>query len=433
MITFDLSTGRPSATSPLAFAQQARVLPGTTAPISRRVVAIALVLALLTGLVAGQLASVLHQPFEIAPVQGSGRLELLAADYYDAANGLLAGDGSDRFEAIVGADYVGHVDVSQTLERKDELLAHLEDLHSAFPRARMETQVVSSSVDLAVMRVEVVGATQGMLLGTALQRPNPAPHIETLRFAGDRLVERWGAPASPVNIEQLGSTIYEPTIAVPMRLRLERITLAADGLLSLPANTNHLVLVESGTVTLLGSDRPMRTATPVDIQPGELTVAAGSGPYRLTNSEQTGATFLLLRLVWHGPDEGAILSLALPAASKDVGANRITLATSAGLTTDREPWKVTLTRVTLQAGVAIGTHLVDGVEIVALENGKLFVSGSACDSRCVETHDGRSAVITDDLHLEGTEGFAAARGAEVSYEPAGAGETTFLMITIARI
>ncbi len=92
-----------------------------------------------------------------------------------------------------------------------------------------------------------------------------------------------------------------------MQLRLERITLAVDGLLSLPANTNHLVLVESGTVTLLGSDRPMRTATPVDIQPGELTIAAGSGPYRLTNGGPTEATFLLLRLEWHGQDLSTFL------------------------------------------------------------------------------------------------------------------------------
>ena len=134
-------------------------------------VTFALVLALLTGLMAGQLASVLRQPFEIAPVHGSGKLTLLAGDYYDAVNGLLAGDGSDRFEAIVGTDYVGHAGVDETLERKDELLAHLENLHSVFPRARLETQVVSSSVDLVVMRVELVGATQGMLLGTALQRP----------------------------------------------------------------------------------------------------------------------------------------------------------------------------------------------------------------------------------------------------------------------
>ncbi len=100
---------------------------------------------------------------------------LLAGDYYDAVNGLLAGDGSDLLEAIVGTDYVGHAGVDETLERKDELLAHFEDLHSVFPRAHLEAQVVSSSVDLVVMRIELVGASQGMLLGTALQRPTTAP------------------------------------------------------------------------------------------------------------------------------------------------------------------------------------------------------------------------------------------------------------------
>ncbi len=433
MTTFDLSTGRPSATNQPAVSHQAFVQPGETTSISRRAVTIALVLALMTGLVAGQLASVLHQPFEIVPVQGSGRMALLVDDYYDAVNSLLAGEGSDLLETIVGTDYVGHAGVSETIERKDELLAHLEDLHSTFPKAHLKTQVVSSSVDLVVMRIELVGATQGMLLGTALQRPNTAPDMETLRFAGDRLVERWGVPVSPVELDELGSTSYEPMFAAPMELRLERVTLAMDGRLSLPGNTSHLVLVESGTVTLLGSDRPMHAATAVDLQQGELTIASRGGPYRLTNSAQTGTTFLLLRLQWRGTDPSTHSTSTVPPASDEFGANRTTLFTGAALRTPIQPWIVTLTRVTLQAGVVIGTHLVDGAEIVAIETGKLFVAGNACESRCVETHAGRSAFITDDLHLEATEGFAATRGADVSYEPAGAGETTFLLITIAGV
>ncbi len=348
-------------------------------------------------------------------------MTLLAGDYYDAVNGLLAGDGSDLLEAIVGTDYVGHTGVDETLERKDELLAHFADVHAVFPRAHLEAQVVSSSVDLVVMRIELAGTSQGTLLGTELQRPSTTPLIETLRFADDRLVERWGAPSSPVNLDQLGSTSHKPEIAAPMQLRLERITLALDGLLELPGNINYLMLVESGTVTFLGSDRPMRTATPVDIQQGELVTASHNGPYRLTNGGSAEAAFLLLRLEWHGQNLSTFLPQSPPAASKDVGAERITLAFSTELATDREPWQFTLTRVTLQAGVVIGPHLVEGAEIVALETGKLFIVGGACESRCFETHAGRSEPITDEVNLEATDGFAATRGAEISYEPAGAG------------
>ena len=131
---------------------------------SGTVAIIAVVLALLTGSVAGALSNAVRHPLRVDPPEHSGRIALLANDYYEQVNLLLSGKGPDGLKQVIAAGYAGHQAGGAELERAGDLLAQLDDLRAIFPKAHLETRLISTSRDTAVVQVTLLGTAGGSVL-----------------------------------------------------------------------------------------------------------------------------------------------------------------------------------------------------------------------------------------------------------------------------
>jgi hypothetical protein len=426
---FCMGDGMVSIDSPTGL--RAPVERGRSSRVSGAIVAVAIVLALLTGSVGAALTNVVRHPLRVAPPENSGRLTLLAEDYYEQLNQLLAGKGSDGLRNVIGAGYTGHRVGNADPENSDDLLAQLDDLHAIFPEARLETNVIATGRDTAVVQVTLLGAVGGSVLGIPVAPVAEIPWIETLRFEGDRLAERWATTQSPVAVEMLGTARYTSADGGALQPRLERVTLDANGHVDLPANTAHLVLVEAGGLRIEAQSGSIYAAPPaVTMTEGETTISAGKKPVRITNSGSAAASFLLLRIENDGPGT-AQLEAQQQSGNADQGVlARVILAAGTPTDADPEPWSVSIARVTLQAGVTLVSHQIGGTEFVAVETGELIAVGEDCQSRCVETAAETTTFISGAALLHESQGFSA-YNANISYEAAGSSTTTLVLVVIS--
>ncbi len=403
-------------------------------------------LALLTGLVAGQLTLPSRDNFGSPAYAPSAKAELLAAGYYDAVNRYLSGEGPSRLETLIHPDYIGHPAESEAGESRVALLARLDGLKRSFPHIQLRTEVISADSQLVVVRVAVAGTSGGDLAGMPIEVLEAPSEIEVLRFDGDELVERWSHLQWPAILEVQGTALHTTSVASPLQPRLERIILESDETMELADGTAYLIATETGELEIEGQERPSISATelltnfavpivadvPITLRGGELALAAHNGPYTIHSSGSGPDTFLLFQIE-NFVRESQLSSMPFqgPPAS-GTATERITLATSLEIESDERPWVISIGRVTLATGTVLASHEVDGVEIVVVESGELRTQVDDCTDRCFVTREGSSTFVSGETLLQEADGFSAAQGATIAYDSGASGSATFLLITIAR-
>lgn len=213
--------------------------------------------------------------------------------------------------------------------------------------------------------------------------------------------------------------------------------------MALGIGSAHLLHVESGTLTIQGYAGPSRTpaytkgessvlfagALPIQLNEGELALAAGYGPYQLENSGSGLATLLLLRITSGVRNWSQGYPVFPVTALSDSDISRVVVANGSEIETDSTSWQISIGRVTLTKGSSLAVHPIGGSETVVVESGDLLVAGTNCELRCVATKEGSSQYIADETLLQGFQGFSASQNATVSYAPLGTG-ATFLIFTI---
>jgi predicted ester cyclase len=420
--------------------------PDRTAPTSRRAVYCAIVLALLTGLVAGQLAAPSHHDFGSPALAPSAKAALLAADYYGAVNRYLQGDHPDRLETLIRPDYIGHPVENAAGENRDELLARLDGVKRMFPSLQLNAEVLSADSRLVVVRVTINGTSGGVLAGISIETTAAPAEIEVLRFDEDTLAERWSHAQWPATFDLHGTVLHTTAPASPLQPRLEHITLEPHGQMELAFGTAFLIETETGALEVqrqedastpaaeqrAASTVPLVGAEPVTLRVGELAIAALGGPYTIRARGDGAATFLLLRIE-NFLRESDLSSMAFQGLSPTSPMpDHLALAHAVVVESDEQPWVISIGRVTLASETVLASHPIEGAEIVVVESGMLQISTRDCTTRCIETHAGTSEFVSGKTALQETDGFSAAQGASVSYGAGPAGEATFLLITIAR-
>jgi predicted ester cyclase len=398
---------------------------------SRHLMTLAMVMALLTGLVVSQLFGVVGRPMDVAPSQHTERTARFALAYYDALNHALSSKDAGPLEALLGHDYIGHVPASGTLERRDALLDQIEDLRSTFPGTRLEAEVLSSSAHLVVVRVVLEASVRGKVLEIPLEQSAPQSSIEILRFEGSELVERWGAAWWPVVLEPLASIDYMPVAATVLQPRLERVTLHIDGRMSLMPNASHLVLVETGTLTVDGTHTQRASGIPpFQIIPGSPTALSAHGSYSISNSGNAETTFLLLRMQLARAKSEQFEAFWESGGFGEGIASRSVLIAGNETPSVKGVWTVSIVRLSLAPGIALAEHRIDGAELLVVEQGTIVVDGRSCTSRCAHTTDGAARVVSGDVVVDAQKGFAV-QDASVAYRTLGESPATVLLIQIA--
>lgn len=421
--------------------------PDQATPATRRTWLCAVVLALLTGLVLGQLDVASRQDFGSPALVSSANAAPLAVGYYDAINRYLRGGSSGQLETLILPDYTGHPVERERGETRDELLARLDGLKRSFPELQLRAEVISADRHLVVAHVAVAGTAGGTLAGIPIEVEEAPPAVEVLRFEGDLLVERWSTLHWPATLDVQGSTVYSTAAANPLQPRLERISLEPQAQMELASGTIFLIETETGVVQVQGQARVSTPVVegldgatavhsvggdPVTLHTGEVGLTGRNGPYIIRALNDEPATFLFLQIenVIRQSDVTSMQSQALP-IQRSVN-DSVVLASALEIESDAHPWIVSIGEVTLANGSVLAAHQVDGVEIVVVESGELRTRVGECATQCIATTAGTSRYVTGETVLQTDEGFSTAQGGTVAYEPGASGPVTFLMITIAR-
>lgn len=399
---------------------------------SKRSMTLALLMALLTGFVASQFLGTVGRPLAVAPSQHPERTARFAIAFFESVNHALASKDAGSLEQVLGSDYVGHAPASATLERRDDLLQQVADLQRTFPGSRLEVEVISSSANLAVVSVELRTATSGSVLDIPLEQSTPGFTIETLRFDGNQVVERWGAAWWPAKLDLLASVAFSPFVATVLQPRLERFTLDAGGSLSLLRDASHLLLVETGTLTVNGTPSQVASGVePFQVIPGSPIVLSAYGSYSISNTSTVETTFLSLRMhVARVASEQFEAFWASGGFSEGIK-SRTVLVSGDDIPSVKGLWTVSIARLTLAPGTALAEHRLEGAELVVVERGAIAVDGRSCASACAHATGDPGGVARGDLVLDAQEGFAV-KDSSVAYRPLGTSPATVLWITISR-
>jgi hypothetical protein len=358
----------------------------------RAVVPLALVLALVSGVVLAEARLVVLAPIAaVGPDPQAHAGDTVVRRFYAAANTVLRTGDPAALDAAVALDLVEHSAEPPLPPTRAGLARSLLALRAAFPRARLAVEgvVVQASAAAARVRVDGLAAGDGAVWGP----------VDLFRWDGDRVVEHWGAFAAPALPEPLAQVplAVRPPAAHTLLLQREAYP-AGAGRRVRAAYGARLLCVEAGALSVLVDPRSPASARVVPAA-GTVVGQAPAGPGEearladgacvlfpegavatVANAGTAPATALRVEVVAAGStgtDAGSFptaggLEDGVPGAGLVrrwylAGAPRIALPVGAAT--------LTLARRTLAPGEA-AAQAAPGPVLVAVEAGQLALAGA---------------------------------------------------------
>ncbi len=405
----------------------------------------ALGLALLTGLTLGQLTLLGGSSFEKPPGRPTEATRT-GMEFYDAIDVYLATGQTGELQTLVQPDFVDHIDGQSATIGFGALLSQLEVAARIRFRGRLTVTPISSSGDLVRLAVSIPPGADATILGLPVTQTEVSAFSDTLRIVDGRVAERWSDLQLPVTLTPLASTVWDPPPASQMLPAIKRMTALSGSTMTLQLGTAHVILVESGALTITESPRgaasslpefasdstELADAQPLVALPGSVVVAAGNSPYRITNEGPAVARALLIRIA------GYALSTDLPAvgaigtSQNDVGVQIETLSVANALPNRKGAWTIEIGRATFAPGTTIPTHEVAGSELIVVEQGALEAE-SRHHARNVASRRSRGAgaFAIEQTPIRAGQGISASDGATSAYRVAGSAPATLLIVTVA--
>ena len=184
-------------------------------------------------------------------------------------------------------------------------------------------------------------------------------------------------------------------------------------------NASHLVLVETGTLTIDGT--PTQRASgmdPLQVAPGSPVALSAQGSYSISNSGNVETTFLLLRMQLAGVASEQFEAFWESGGFSQGISGRTVLIAGSEMPSQKGLWTVSIVHVSLAQGMALAEHHVSGAELLLVEHGTIVAAGQRCASECVHMANGVSRVVGGDVVVEAGEGFAI-QDAAVAYRTLG--------------
>jgi hypothetical protein len=323
-------------------------------------------------------------------------------------------------------------------------LRMLDELRPFVGSEGLTATSLTSSGNLVRFSVEMPKA-DAVILGLPIAQTEDSVHIEILRIADGGIAERWSDLHLPVAVTSLASITWNPQTATQVVPAIERITMLRGSTMTLRYGTAHIVLVESGSLTVIGTPRgaasnlpefppdaaAIADAEPVVGLPGSAVLAAGSSPYTIVNDGPAVARALLIRIAGYALSTDQPTFGTLGASQDDVGVQIETLSASNALPNHKGDWTIEIGRATLAPGTTIPVHGVAGSELILVEEGALDAKLGPCGGRCIRTDAGAGAIAVEQTTLQVGQGISASDGATSAYEVASAIPATLLIVTVA--
>lgn len=360
----------------------------------RPIMPLALVLAVATGLVLGELGPAVIPPPE--PAETAGLFAANAATvrrFYDAVEGALRTGDTAPLDALLTADFVEHAAHPGQTSDRDGLARYLRALHRSAPSLAVTADDIVAQGDRVAVRVRVDGVDDNSAGGLPPVTGRMWGTFDLFRLREGRIAEHWG--------DDLGLAITEPLLEVGVDVtppaekwvEVGRLTYPPGGAQGGWTSGPTIISVEEGSLTVAYDAISPEAATLVpaaaprrDVASGETvaleegdTLALTSGSFfEVRNHGTLPGTALV---IWSGePIVPQCDDPALPqcAGSTDATpgalASGVTYATLAGGMSASLPKgraSVAIERVAVSSGAAVASHRIAVAEFVVVEAGQL--------------------------------------------------------------
>ncbi len=382
----------------------------------------AAMLALLTGLVLGQIGtSIAHSgAFGVTAANSSPRALETATAFYEGLNRLVE-SGDRSIESTVAPGFVEHTLSGQEDRTLQQMIDVWLALGSTFPHLRLHVIDLQQRDRHITVRLEIDPGAPTSEYGVSLGAPSPHQVLEVLRVEGAGITERWEAIGQlPVVTFSMETEVRwnSGSVVVPA---VQHVVLAPGRSTKLPYFENIILRAESGSVLLdragEGSDgtrRPVREP----LEAGQVRVLDGNDAVTLRNVASVPAE------LWAFSANSSVPVSAAPGQPRFVALIPLPLSSEMRAI----PQRLTIVRISLPSGATIAAPASDIIETVVLD-GALHVSVDY--GRALVLRDGRTPQPFDDsVTITAGQGMSAKGTASLSYRATGSLPTTILMMRI---
>jgi hypothetical protein len=398
--------------------------------VTRGATTTAIILALLTGLVLGQIGILAARPGVARPAESNASPQALATarSFYEAMARLLD-SGNRSIESIVAPGFVDHPSSGQDDRTLPEMIDELLALRTTLPRLRVTVLDLEQRDEFIAVRLEVDPGEASRIPGVPLMPLEPYLALEFLRIEGAGVTERWNAAA------QLPFATFSITTddrwdnSAPVVPAIERLKLAPGRSMHLPLKGKIILWTASGSVQLdqAGVDlegNRRSTQDPLDV-----------GQVRMLE----GGNLLTLRNVSNGPAELWALSPDISRkeqkASGDATAEPAQPLTVAfmplQISSDvrGNPRRLSVTLLTLPPGSTVTPHTPGFVEEIAVLSGAIEITVDR--GRALICTDGKTANPFDGtVTIAAGSGVSANEMASLGYRVTGSQPAILLVMHI---
>lgn len=395
---------------------------------SRTTASTAVILALLTGLVLGQLGSLATQPgaFRSGAPSTAPRSMETARSFYDAMSHLLA-TGDRVLDASLAPGFTEHGPDGQTNRTLPEMIDGLVALRSTWPNLQLTVVSLDQHESMTVARLQIDPGKPRAIPGLPLPAVEPMVVTEHLRIDRSGITDRWSANLGlPMATTMLQTELSwkPPSLSMPA---IMRIAIEPGRAAPVPLDGPAILRAETGTVQLsqASNDFSGNGHSSIDpMLPGEMRLLETSEVIEVRNIGDEPAELWVFTGNIGSVSQAPATVSSEPPVIKLFGFIPLTAANSSNTTQ-----RISIARVTLPPGTDIATHRTGIMEAIAIVDGELDVTVS--HGQAVFCTDGASAHLFD-----GTDTFSAGSGISakgpttLSYRVAGSRPVTLFVMRI---
>ena len=397
---------------------------------TRTAASIAVVLALLTGLVLGQLGSLATQPAAFRSTTSSTAPGALATAraFYDNLN-LLLETGDRAIESSIAPGFIEHVSDGQPDRSLPEMIDWLLATRATWPQMRVTIVSLDQHDSMIVARLEIDPGNPRSIPGVPLPAFEPRLVTEHLRIEGGGITDRWSAVLGlPVSTLALQTELSwnSPALTMPA---VVRIALEPGHVMQVPLDGPAILRVESGTVQLSHASHDLDGNEHSAIEP----IDAGGGTCAEYRRRIHGAQRLHRTGGSLGFHQQRRHDFSIAGDTRRPSP-RTCESTDSFHCCDHPLWQVTLqqisiTRVTLPPGATVVPHEAGVMEAVVVLDGELMVTVER--GRALLSPEGATAHLFDDsVAIAAGAGISAKGSTSLGYQVAGSRPATLLVMRI---
>ncbi len=403
---------------------------------SKSTTTIAAFLALLTGLVLGQLGSLAVPRLQSASFVSTDSTQELATarSFYDEMNRFLA-TGDRGVESMLAVDFVDRTSSLPSGRNAEQLTATWSALGAFLPQIQLEVVDLQAWGTLIAARLEIRPGPASVISGFPVTAPLASSVVEFLRIQNGKVAERW---SSDDRLPGMSMTLHAdfdrtgpsgPSLSGPV---IQRLSLPAGQEVALSGDDTVVLRVVSGELQLnQAAVDPQRGVLPTSdpVTGGEIRIVAVAGTLVFRNLSRNATEFLAFSLYGLYPVETPLSNTATAVAKPGIETTTLAyMPLQMNVSLDKR-LRLSVTEVSLPAGAWVAPHTPDDVEEIVVLDGILEASMQS-GRALISAGNGQSHVFDGVETASAGEGFSASSFATLSYRVTSAQPVTLLIMTI---